>query len=155
MKNKQIYQLSKQFYDDYPQNRFPEIEQKQDRPYTILILKITDGIKIGVPFRSHIAHQNAYHFQTSKRSEISRSGLDFSKMIILDELKYIGETTQIDRDEFTEYKKNVATIQQAATKYLIEYCNHHKGVKKLGKNKYKNAYKYTTLQYFHRELGIE
>ncbi|MGL6058484.1 MAG: type III toxin-antitoxin system TenpIN family toxin [Culicoidibacterales bacterium] len=105
MGNVQIYQLSQQFYDDYPEQLFPEIERKSERPYTILVVEITSELKIGIPFRSHISHRNAYHFRMSKRSSNSKSGLDFSKIVILSSSDYIGNAAQIDRDEFTEYKK--------------------------------------------------
>lgn len=39
MGNVQIYQLSQQFYDDYPEQLFPEIERKSERPYTILVVE--------------------------------------------------------------------------------------------------------------------
>ena len=36
--------LSDKFYEDYPANRYPEIEQKRNRPYVVVFITIGERI---------------------------------------------------------------------------------------------------------------
>ena len=65
--------LSAKFYKDYPQVKYPEIEQKQMRPYIQVLIDIFDNT-FAVPLRSNINHP--YVFWTDKSN---KCGLDFSK----------------------------------------------------------------------------
>ena len=69
--------LSTKFYQQYNSSNYPEIEQKIDRPYVMLIVKI-DNLTFAIPFRSHIKHQ--YAFMTDK---INACGIDYSKAVIV------------------------------------------------------------------------
>lgn len=79
----QIYTLSDIFYNDYPHSGFPEILDKPDRPYNCLLIETSYDYYICIPYRSRIVHNNAYIFHSTERSRRSRSGLDYSKMVII------------------------------------------------------------------------
>ena len=76
--------LTEQFYTDYA--HCTEIEQKQSRPYAQLLLEI-NKITFAVPLRSNIHHK--YVLWSDKDN---RCGLDFSKAVVIIDMKYIDKT---------------------------------------------------------------
>ena len=53
-----------------------------------------------------------------------KSGLDYSKMVIITENDYIGQTDAIvDKDEYNETRNNIEYIKNDAQKYVDEYVN--------------------------------
>lgn len=75
----EIRELTHLFYSDYPSSKFIEIVHKDSRPYDVVVFEMTPNYFVCIPFRSNINHKNCYHFKNSKRSLISKSGLDYSK----------------------------------------------------------------------------
>lgn len=65
-----------------------------------------------------------------------------------------GKDVVIDHDEYIEVVKNIDKIVEQALNYLEEYIKWFRGESKLSKKKYVKRYKYSTLKYFHRELGL-
>ena len=57
--------LSDKFYEDYPANRYPEIEQKRNRPYVVVFITIGERI-FAIPMRSHIRHPHRT-YQTKRQ----------------------------------------------------------------------------------------
>ena len=99
----EIRYLSNNFYNTYPHTNFPEILEKDQRPYTCLFIDTNLGFYMCIPFRTDIRHNYAYHFKKSKRSAAHPSGLDFTKMILISDNTFIENTPAIvDQDEFTE-----------------------------------------------------
>lgn len=47
--------LSDKFYEKYPNEQFPELMIKENRPYTQVITDV-NGLKFAVPLRSDISH---------------------------------------------------------------------------------------------------
>lgn len=96
-------------------------------------------------------------FQNSVRSQRDRSGLDYSKIVIISDSKYLGATDAIvDKDEYNETRNNIEYIKNDAQRYIDDYVGYLMGtVKKTDKKKFSRIYQYSTLQYFHKELGIE
>lgn len=77
-------------------------------------------------------------------------------MIIITDTDYIESTGySIDRDEYLETVKNIKRIVNEAVDYVETYKKHHSGVKPMNKWKYDRAYRFSTLKYFHSELGID
>lgn len=77
----QILKLSHLFYKTYTQAEYKEIMLKQGR---------------------------AYHFRYSKRAEKHKSGLDYSKIVIINDSNYLEfKGALIDDDEFSETMKNL------------------------------------------------
>lgn len=151
----QIYLLSKQFSKSYPLSDYPELMYKEGRPYNCLLIDTHEDYLICVPYRTNISHNNAFHFKRSKRSKENRSGLDYSKIVIINDLTLISsEKAVIDHDEYLETVQNIDRIAKDVSQYIDTYILHVKGKKILSSNGYERKYKYSTLKYFHNELGI-
>ena len=71
-----------------------------------------DGYFICVPFRSSICHENAFLFKTTSQSTRARSGLDYTKIIIIDNDDYIDAASPaiIKQKEYTEMTVNLQRI---------------------------------------------
>ena len=158
MSNDYVYQilnLTDEFYSDYPKETYNEILKKRKRPYNCLLLQSHYDYFMCIPYRSNINHDNAYFFTKSKRSKIKKSGLDFSKMIIIKEARYIGKIDAIiDRDEYTETYYNIEKIKNEAEKYVDQYVNHLMNKRVMNEKEFARKYKFSTLKYFHKELNI-
>ena len=61
----------------------------------------------------------------------------------------------MDQDEFNETRDNIEYIKNDAQKYIDDYVDGMKEkAAKYDKKKFERIYKYSTLQYFHKELGV-
>lgn len=156
MYNFDIKHLTKTFFNTYPNRECPELLKKGLRSYDVVVytLKILQNYYICIPFRSEMKHKNGYRFKFSKRSHNHNSGLDYSKLIIISDKNYIGDKSIIDKDEYIEFMKNEEKIHKQIEKYIVDYINHHNGINVLHKREYDRKYKYSTLKYFHKELGL-
>ena len=92
--------LTKLFYDKY--GSYKEILNKEKRQYCIALLTV-DDITFSIPFRTNINHKYSYIFKNSPRSE--KSGLDFTKAVVITETNFIGEDTLIDDNYSSFYAK--------------------------------------------------
>ena len=104
-----------------------------------------------IPFRTNVKHNNCYKFENSSRSTDSITGLDYSKAVIVNESKYIGEATRINDMEYTELDANYHIIIKQFSTFVKNYIKYANG--KLNEYQVKK-YQYTTLKYFHKELKI-
>lgn len=151
---KKLYELkylSDAFYKKYNKTRYPEIENKENRPYMVMLVKLDENT-FAIPFRTNIRHKNCYKFHETSRSTISATGLDFSKAVIVNNPEYIGESANIDDKEYVELNDRYVFI----IKKFITYVNGYKKYASGQVSEYQaQKYKYTTLQYFHTELGIK
>ncbi len=149
-----IKKLSKKFYQRYSPKIYEEILSKEDRPYSCLLVK-QYGYFICVPFRTEIRHKYAYHFQASKRSRKHHSGLDFTKAVIVANQEFINEDIAIvDQDEYKEVIYNIEKIVDSVIKFVDDYVEHIKGIKKLHEREFERRYHFSSLKYFERELGL-
>lgn len=116
--------LSPQFERDYPAARFPELLQKPGRPYTCLLIDSHEDYLICVPFRSSIEHKNAFLFRGTKRSASTKSGLDYSKIVLIQDSMYIDQARQavVDQDEYNEMMKSLPTILSDVDQYIFNLC---------------------------------
>lgn len=145
-----VYLLSEDFRNAYPQAIYPELMSKGGRPYNCLLIDTHDDYLICIPYRSNINHKNAYLFKNSIRSRQARSGLDFSKIVLIKNPNYIDEKKAIiDRDEYTETMSNLPIIASMAVEYVDRYIEHVKGKKVLHSQDFTRKYGYSTLKYFH------
>ena len=96
-------------------------------------------------------------FKNSIRSKRAKSGLDYSKIVIVADNNYIGQTDAIvDKDEYNETRNNIEYIKNDAQEYVDDYVNYLSGNStKYDKKEFERIYQYSTLQYFHKELGIK
>ena len=151
----QILKLTDAFYNEYPNDKYPELLLKHGRSYNCLLIESHYGYFICIPYRTNIYHGNAFLFMGTKRSKKYSSGLDYSKIVIVKESKYIeNKSSIIDKDEFIKTKKYITTIKNQAIKYVDTYVRHCNGVNILDKEEFQRKYKMSTLPYFHKELGI-
>lgn len=150
-----IYQLSSEFLKDYPKERCPELMCKKGRPYSCLLVDLHQDYYICIPYRSSIQHNNAFLFQGTQRSRKTRSGLDYSKIVLINKECYFDKAKAVvDQDEYTETLKNIKRIVGEAVDYVDIYIEHVSGRKRLHPKEYRRRYQYSTLPYFHDIMGI-
>ena len=150
-----IYKLSTEFITDYPETKYPELMHKLGRPYSWLIIDSHDGYFICIPFRSAIEHKNGYLFTSTNRSKRTKSGLDYSKIVIIADSAYLDDSQAVvDQDEYNEAVQNMSSIAADALEYVDTYINHVNGTKRIHEREFSRRYRFSTLQYFHTELGI-
>ena len=122
----QILELTDVFYAQYPNPPYTEILKKKKR---------------------------AYHFKNTHRSQKHRSGLDYTKIIIIKNKEFLdSKDALIDKDEFNETVKNLNKIKRQALRFVQDYIDHISGKRLLHLKEFKRRYQYSTLQYFHKEL---
>lgn len=85
---------------------------------------------------------------------MNKKGIDFSKAIIINDIK---KYTQVSQKNIPQYqhnliKKDAAIISRRFEKYVDEYC---KRVSNNDVNFIKRVGRYSSLQNYHVELGIE
>jgi len=149
-----VCRLSQKFFQDYPEKKYPEIMRKEGRPYNCMLVDLHENYFVCIPFRSSILHKQAYMFSNSQRSVRSKSGLDYSKMVIVNKGEYIGGSAIVDQDEYGETMVNVQKIVSQAINYLDKYVKHIDGSQKMHEREFDRMYRYSTLKYFHDILGL-
>lgn len=151
----QILKLTDDFYNTYSNPPYAEIMKKRQRAYTCILFQTHYGYFICVPYRTEIPHKYAYHFKNSKRSQAHKSGLDYTKIVILTDTKYIDtKDALIDKDEYNETMIHLEKIKSDALKYVEDYIAHVKGQNVLHPKEFKRRYEFSPLKYFHVEMGI-
>lgn len=151
----QILKLTDDFYNTYSKPPYAEIMKKRQRAYTCILFQTHYGYFICVPYRTEISHKYAYHFKNSKRSQVHKSGLDYTKIVILSDTKYIdAKDALIDKDEYNETMMHLEKIKSEALKYVEDYIAHIKGQNVLHPREFKRRYEFSPLKYFHAEMGI-
>ncbi len=151
----QILRLSDTFYKDYSNPPYIELLKKQKRAYNCLLFQTHYKYFICIPYRSEITHPYAFLFKKSKRSQNHKSGLDYSKIVIISNIDYLDTSMAIiDQDEFNETRKFIKQIKSEALKYVEQYIFHLKKISLLHPAEFSRRYTYSTLKYFHKELGI-
>ena len=152
----EICQLSEEFYKAYPEELYPEIMIKDNRPYTCLLIETHDDYLICIPFRSHILHKNAFFFSESSRSKRTPSGLDYKKSVIIKDKTYIDNTNTVvvDGDEYNETIINIEKIVSEVHAYIQDYILHVKGTNVLHHREFLRRYEFSTLPYFHDILEL-
>jgi hypothetical protein len=152
----QILKLTDAFYNDYPNPPYTEILEKQRRAYNCFVFQTHYDFFIAVPYRSEISHKYSFRFKTSARSRRHKSGLDYTKIVLLGRTAYLdNKDAIIDREEYKETLKNIEKIKREALTFVEEYMSHMNGVKKLHSKEFTRRYGYSPLKYFHKEMGID
>jgi len=110
---------------------------------------------ICVPYRTEISHNYAYHFKNSSRSRQHKSGLDYTKIVIISNSNYIdNKTSIIDKDEYNETIINIEHKKSEALDFVEDYIAHVSNKKKLHIKEFNRRYTYSPLKYFYFEMGI-
>jgi len=152
----EVCRLSSKFYNDYPETLYPELMSKDNRPYTCLLIETKEEYFICVPFRSNITHKDAFLFKNTRRSAYTPSGLDYRKTVIIKDMNYIDSTVSavVDSDEYVAMIAYIDKIVNEVNEYIGTYINHINQTSVLHQREFARHYQYSTLQYFHHELGI-
>lgn len=151
-----VYRLSKEFFDSYSEESYPELMKKPTRPYNCLLIDTNLDYYICIPFRSNITRNNAFFFKGTKRSKKSRSGLDYEKMVLISDDRFLSDQKAVvDQDEYNIARKNLAKIAKDAVDYVNTYIAHVTGDKVLHERAYSRKYQFSTLPYFHDIMGID
>ena len=152
-----IRRLSSAFFKAYPASDFPEIMVKSARPYTCLIIETHEDYLICIPFRSSIRHNDAFLFKNTHRARITRSGLDYKKVILIKDMSYIDsdKSVVLDNDEYKSAITNIEQIVNEVHSYILGYANHVSGINMMHEREFERHYRYSTLAYFHSVLGLE
>lgn len=156
-----LSKLSENFYEDYPHEIYPEILEKQNRPYFCITFFDERGFYICIPYRSYISHPNdAYFFDFSRRYPRRRrvlpcSGLDYTKIVIIQKEEYISdEQVVINTQQYRDGMNHIARIKYEAMDYVNTYIEHWNNIRRLNEHDYIRRYRCSSLQYFHNELEI-
>ncbi len=151
----QILQLSNDFYQAYKSPPYQEILTKNNRPYNCLLFQTHYDYYICIPYRTEISHSYAFRFKKSTRSRKHKSGLDYTKIVIINNNDFIDNKTAIvDKDEYNETIQYLSKIKGEALKYVEDYVAHINDTNLLAHQEFKRRYSFSTLKYFHNELGI-
>ena len=110
-----------------------------------------DGNKFALPLRTNIRHNYCYKFKNTGRDTQSSTGIDFTKAVIVNDEKYIGEPTTIDNKEYVELMNKFYFVIKKFCNYLNGYIDYRRNG---GDEFTARKYQFTTLQYFESELGI-
>ena len=97
-------------------------------------------------------HSNCYKFRKSNRETDSVTGIDYTKAVIVNSPNFIGAEATIDDKEYVELNDRYFFIIKQFESYLKGYCNYVNGYSTPYTEK---KYRFTTLKYFHKELGLE
>lgn len=148
-----IFRLTDDFYDQYPPSQYIEILDNRTRPYNCILFELNNNYYACIPYRSEISHQYAYHFRRSIRSVQHKSGLDYTKTIIIKNYEYLDASQAVvDHDEYIETVMNIHRIKDEVLNFIRTYQKHITGEEVLHPREFRRRYAYSTLKYFHVEL---
>lgn len=140
--------LTKEFFDKYKECL--ELEKKENRPYACTTLINCLGMTFAVPLRSNIQHEYALFTNKEKTKE-----LDLSKAVVINDYeKFVDTITKvyISDDEYKVLLGKENFLSKKLETYIKKY---KKALKNPDIPKNSILLKYSTLQYFHKELNIE
>lgn len=137
-----LIHLSAAFYAQYPHDQYPEILEKQNRPYACVLIEV-ESRTFAVPFRSNVQHEHS--FKTS-----NGGGLDYTKAIPLIDPSFaavddVNRPVRIRQKDFDSLKGKEHIIRNG----LIRYLKLYRKARLHAENKnYAKILKFSTLQYF-------
>lgn len=140
-----FYQENAHLVEVMDKNAAGKWSDNKTRGYGIVVIE-AGGLKFGIPLRSGIRHDQA--FMTAPGTD---KGLDYSKAVLLLKDEYIsGIAFKIPDVEFVRIKEKSHRITVEFSKYVERY---KKGIATADRNILR-GYKYSTLQNYHKELGV-
>ena len=76
-------------------------------------------------------------------------------MVIVTNQEFINEgIVVVDQDEYKEVIYNIGKIVDSVIKFVDDYVEHIKGIKKLHEREFERRYYFSSLKYFEKELGL-
>ncbi|AWK44363.1 hypothetical protein GPY51_16045 [Photorhabdus laumondii subsp. laumondii] len=141
-----LRQIKQDVYNRLCENR-PQVLEK-NRGYGVISITL-NGLTFAVPLRSNLNHPNGFKTIFIKEKKCW-SGLDYSKALLIDVDDLEPQAFKLKMEkEYEKLKANEKKIEVEFGAYVqgyIEYINTGEGDDR--------CYKFTTLQYFHRDLGL-
>ncbi|MCR5725619.1 MAG: hypothetical protein K6G80_11090 [Treponema sp.] len=124
----------------------------ETRPYIILLIEVENNT-FAIPIRTHL-HKTKDCYESNPQTN---SGLDYTKAVVITKRDYI-ETARFPEIEHKEYnfiKFKEREIKLAFAKFVADYKKdviRHKKNPAIPENP---RFKYCSLRYFLKELGVE
>lgn len=152
MKQLIFYKLSKEFFQNKQEMKFDEILEKENRPYLDGTVISDNSHNYFVPMRTNInsemkkLHPELYIDLSTKDKPFA--GLDLTKIVIIannDLEKFVGVKAGIQNQQYNKLMKELPALDQKLQNFISDYRQHPN----------REKYKFSALQYFHKELGIE
>lgn len=141
-----IRMIKKEAFDRLSKDR-EEVLHK-NRGYGVLYVEC-HGATFAVPLRSNMNHSNG--FKTVFNGGVW-NGVDYSKALVVSADDFDDEAFKPRRtDEYDKIQKNKAKIQSEFELYIQEYVEFIQS----GSKDVPMKFKFSTLKYFHKELGLE
>ncbi|MEE1239814.1 MAG: hypothetical protein UHO61_07825 [Acutalibacteraceae bacterium] len=96
-----------------------------------------------------MSHEYGYRFKEFARSKLTKSGIDFTKMVLIENNNYISdEAALIDHDEYKEFIKNSNKIINEAINYLNDYIKYKNGKGEFSAQEINRKFRYSSLKHF-------
>lgn len=135
--------LSDYFYKAYPASKFPEIGRKHNRPHVLYLIEVERDQWFAIPLRSNIAHE--FKFET-----VGNGGLDYSKAIPVLDAAFVDDrrTAYVRKDDWPLIRSGRVNVKLGMRHYRAAKQNPDRPGNA-------NVLRYSTLQYFERELGLD
>jgi len=94
------------------------------RGYGIVVITIENNFTFAIPLRTNIKHSAAYITIPSHSPGVKGKGLDYSKALLISDLKYISSTVfKIPANEYKKLNNKEHHITKQYTKYVKKYIN--------------------------------
>lgn len=144
-----IRTLKKDSYRKLSDNR-PEVLEK-NRGYGIVSISIGSLI-YAIPLRSNMNHNNGFKTIPIKRGKtLIWNALDYSKALIVEQDDIESTAFQLrTQEEFDKIQLNKEKIKSEFEKYVSSYLECVKN----GTGTTDKRFRFSTLKYFHVELGL-
>ena len=83
--------------------------------------------------------------------------MDYTKIVIIKNIDYISASDAVvDTDEYKETRDNIEYIRKDSQEYIDDYIEHILGKStKYDAREFQRVYGFSTLKYFHDELGLD
>ncbi len=117
---------------------------EKNRGYGVVVIKIAQDLRFGIPLRSHLKHKHGF-------KTVGQKGLDYSKAVLISEAVFIGQSFKIPSDEYKKIKEKEHHIKARFQKYVTQYI---KLANEGDDGALQQSYRYTTLVNYHKELNI-
>ena len=123
---------------------------------TLFLSFIYEGKILLVPLRTNLPIKSRHNIKSgfiSPTTNRPNAGLDYTKLIFTNMADIKSTNIIIDREQ----RKHILENEEKIRKEIIVFINEYKEMinKGVSNNLVKYVYRYTTLQYYHKELGLD
>lgn len=157
--------LTNDFFEFHKEDS--QILKKAGRSYVDGLLLSDSQNSYFVPFRSSLTLEAQRQYPNAvmllgrqitnpETGVIEKSGLDFRKMVVIDSFENNNQFTLVPYSNVSEIEqKNLQKRLQEFYDKAEKYVEGYKNYVALSNKPSQSEFKYSSLQYFHKELGIE